>query len=70
MMKEPTHIRGRHIDHFYFKPRGPISELPTIYRYSPYYSDHDATCATIRRIPSLQPEGHNQDPIQNLVDGN
>ena len=70
IMKEPTHIRGRLIDHFYFKPGGPISELPTIYRYSPYYSDHDGICATIRRIPPLQPEGQKLDLPHRLEDGN
>ena len=49
LMKEATHIRGRHIDHFYFKPGNGIQENPSIQRYSPYYSDHDATCATLRK---------------------
>jgi endonuclease/exonuclease/phosphatase family metal-dependent hydrolase len=47
LMKEATHIKGRHLDHFYFRPSDNISETPSIYRYSPYYSDHDAICATI-----------------------
>jgi exonuclease III len=51
LMKEATHIRGRHIDHFYFKPGYRIHENVSIYRYTPYYSDHDATCATLTRIP-------------------
>ena len=45
---EPTHIRGRHIDHLYFKPSQSINESPAIYRYTPYYSDHDAICATFK----------------------
>ena len=45
---EPTHIRGRHIDHLYFKPSESFNESPAIYRYTPYYSDHDAICATFR----------------------
>ena len=45
---EPTHIKGRQIDHFYFKPGKNITENPIIYRYSPYYSDHDAICATFK----------------------
>ena len=51
LMTEATHLIGRHIDHFYFKPGGGIMEPPKIYRYSPYYSDHDAICATITRKP-------------------
>ena len=38
-VREPTHIKGRQIDHFYFKPGNNITENPTIYRYSPFYSD-------------------------------
>ena len=51
LMREATHIRGRHIDHFYFKPGNGIHENASIYRYTPYYSDHDATCVTLTRIP-------------------
>ena len=47
LMKEATHIRGRLLDHFYFKPGGNILEKPSIHRYSPFYSDHDAICATL-----------------------
>ena len=49
-VREPTHIKGRQIDHFYFKPGNIITENPTIYRYSPYYSDHDAICAILKKI--------------------
>ena len=49
LMQAPTHIKGRNIDHFYFRSGGLINEDPHIYRYSPYYTDHDATCATIKR---------------------
>ena len=51
LMKEATHIKGRHIDHFYFKPGNKFHEHPSIFRYSPYYSDHDALCTTVSRIP-------------------
>ena len=44
IVKEPTHVKGRHIDHFYHN----FEMKPTIYQYSPYYSDHDAICVTIR----------------------
>ena len=47
LMQEPTHIKGRNIDHFYFRSGGQIQEDAHIYRYSPYYTDHDALCATI-----------------------
>ena len=50
LMKEATHIKGRHIDHFYFKPGLRFHEHPSVYRYSPYYSDHDALCVTLKRI--------------------
>ena len=50
LMKEPTHIRGRTIDHFYFREGAVIQEHPIILRYSPYYSDHDAICATIKKM--------------------
>ena len=43
---EATHIRGRHLDHFYFRTDKDIL-IPSIYRYSPYFKDHDALCATI-----------------------
>ena len=48
LMQEPTHIKGRNIDHFYFRSGGQIQEDAHIYRYSPYYTDHDAICATIK----------------------
>ena len=47
LMNEATHIKGGHIDHFYYKLGENIAKDPSIFRYSPYYSDHDATCATI-----------------------
>ena len=47
-LNEPTHMKGRHLDHLYFRPgKRPVS-TPFIHRYSPYYSDHDAICATIK----------------------
>ena len=49
--KEPTHIQGRQIDHIYFKSGKKIHDNPSIYRYSPYYSDHDALCVTISKFP-------------------
>ena len=55
LMQAATHIKGRNIDHFYFRQGGLIEEDPHIYRYSPYYTDHDATCATIKRKHKTPP---------------
>ena len=53
LVHEPTHIRGRHIDHVYF--RDPTETLkPRVTRYSPYYSDHDGICITIPEIISKE----------------
>ena len=52
LIHEPTHIRGRNIDHAYLlDPTGTVK--PIIERYSPYYSDHDSICIT---IPNAIPE--------------
>ena len=49
LVHEPTHIRGRHIDHAYFlDPSGRLN--PIVDRYSPYYSDHDGICITIPEV--------------------
>ena len=50
--KNSTHIQGGQIDHLYFKAGEMICANPSIYRYSPYYSDHDALCVTISILPS------------------
>ena len=51
LVHEPTHIRGRHIDHVYFLD--PSDRLkPIIDRYSPYYSDHDGICITFPEVSS------------------
>ena len=46
LVHEPTHMRGRHIDHVYFLDQSG-SLKPILDRYSPYYSDHDGICITI-----------------------
>ena len=46
LVHEPTHIKGRHIDHVYLKNEN-LEMDTTIYRYSPYYSDHDCLCIMI-----------------------
>jgi hypothetical protein len=49
LVHEPTHIRGRHIDHVFFLD--PSDQLkPIIDRFSPYYSDHDGICITIPEV--------------------
>ena len=47
LVKEPTHIRGGHIDHVYFRDDTNEWEQPVLERYSPYYSDHDCLCITL-----------------------
>ena len=70
LIKEPTHIRGRTIDHFYFREGSVIQENPIILRYSPYYSDHDAICATIKKMTCQTiTDGHeSENPNLLLVD--
>jgi hypothetical protein len=48
LMNEATHMKGRHLDHLYFRPGNEPVKTPSIHRYSPYYSDHDAICVTIQ----------------------
>ena len=53
LLHEPTHIRGRQIDHVYFLD--PNHRLkPIIDRYSPYYSDHDGICITIPELNVIE----------------
>ena len=49
LVHEPSHIRGRHIDHTYFLDQSGKLK-PIIDRYSPYYSDHDGICITIQEL--------------------
>lgn len=46
LVKEPTHVRGRQIDHIYLK-EGRQMKVWDIERYSPYYTDHDALLLTV-----------------------
>ena len=49
LVHEPTHIRGRHIDHAYLLD--PTDRLKLVLeRYSPYYTDHDGICIAIQDI--------------------
>ena len=45
LIHEPTHVRGRTIDHAYLLEEKRTMKV-VIERYSPYYSDHDAVCTT------------------------
>ena len=45
LIHEPTHVRGRTIDHAYLLEEKRTMKI-VIERYSPYYSDHDALCIT------------------------
>ena len=49
LVEKATHIRGGLIDHAYWRDTNRIWEEPIIERYSPYYSDHDGLCTTLRR---------------------
>ena len=49
VMKEATHIEGRHIDHCYWNDKSKKWEVPEIERYSPYHSDHDAILVTLKK---------------------
>ena len=49
LVHEGTHIQGRHIDHAYLlDPNGKVN--PIVERYSPYYSDHDGICITLKSL--------------------
>ena len=47
LVKEPTHIKGRLLDHFYLRANGDDHLKTSVFRYSPYYADHDAICTTL-----------------------
>ena len=49
LVKEATHIRGGLIDHAYWRDTDRVWNDPEIQRYSPYYSNHDALCATMMK---------------------
>ena len=47
LVNEATHIRGRHIDHAYWRDPDKLWSEPDVDRYSPYYSDHDTIGFTL-----------------------
>ena len=51
LVTEATHIQGGLIDHVYWRDvRSTRFEEPTVERYSPYYSDHDALMVTLVKL--------------------
>ena len=68
-VKEATHIKGRLIDHFYLRPSMNPVNISSINRYSPYYSDHDAICATIETyaIPDLSTDTDIDDLVGSIM---
>ena len=49
MVDEATHIEGGYIDQAYIKGEENLFHSTEVERYSPYYSDHDALCITLKR---------------------
>ena len=49
LMKEATQIKGGHIDHIYWRNGLNNWMDPILLRYSPYYTDHDASLVTLKR---------------------
>ena len=49
LINESTQILGGHIDHAYWRDSEELFVNPQIERYSPYYSDHDALCTTLKK---------------------
>ena len=49
LVEESTQIMGGFIDHAYWKGDEELWETPCLERYSPYYSDHDALCISLKR---------------------
>ena len=46
---EATHIGGGYIDQAYIRDEENLFHTTKLERYSPYYSDHDALCITLKR---------------------
>ena len=53
LTSEATQIRGGYIDHAYWRDDDRLFNKPELERHSPYYSDHDALCVTIRKKVSI-----------------
>ena len=50
LMNEFTQNLGGFIDHAYWRDSQKFYENPSIERYSPYFSDHDALCISLKKI--------------------
>ena len=48
MVKEATHDDGGRIDHLYLKKSPELQAEAELLQYSPYFSDHDALCLTLK----------------------
>ena len=64
LIHEPTHTRGRIIDHAYFRDHTKKLKID-IDRHSPYYSDHDAFCIIIKRCTAVMEENEDSKMIRN-----
>ena len=49
LVTDATHIEGGHIDHCYWLDGRGECKLPTLEKYSPYWTDHDAILETLKR---------------------
>ena len=49
LIEESTQIMGGCIDHAYWKDEDSLWDLPVLDRHSPYYSDHDALCISLKK---------------------
>ena len=49
LVTNATHVKGGLIDHAYWRNESDIWEYPSIERFSPYYSDHDAILVNVKR---------------------
>ena len=49
LINESKQILGGHIDHAYWRDSEKCFETPYFERYSPYFSDHDALCISLKK---------------------
>ena len=49
LVTKATHVQGGLIDHAYWKNESNIWGTPSIERFSPYYSDHDAILISLNK---------------------
>ena len=51
LVKQATHIEGGHLDHAYLSNVGNLKEELVLDLVPKYYSDHDALCICLRKLP-------------------